>query len=152
MADSREETRIKAVIQRIADSGRKAVPSPGKPSLRKRHKQPFAAVDIDEIACFGCFYDPVVALHLEAMRTAGLRSTLRQDGWGQVERKRLTVMGIANRDAHYRAARRLQALGVIEIRSRPGCKLEYRLNPNWAKPKAEVVDLAAMRKLRKRAR
>jgi hypothetical protein len=150
MADRREEKRIRGVIRDIADSGRKVVPPPaGKPGFRKRHKQPFAAVGIDEIACFGRFYDPAVALHLELLRTAGLRLTLRQDGWGQIERKRLTAIGIANKDVHYRAARRLQALGVVEVRSCPGCKLEYRLNPHWAKPKAEVVDLASRRKAAK---
>jgi hypothetical protein len=58
------------------------------------------------------------------------------------------------RHRRYRILRQVKADGVLEIRrlNTYGNKVEYRLNPNWAKPKAEVVDLAAVRKARKRAR
>jgi hypothetical protein len=108
-------------------------------------------VENDEIAAWGEIQPPV-ALYLELKRQAGLRSTKARDGWPVLDQKRFEAIGLGDKHIRYRVGRWLLARNMIEVRSRPGCRLEYRLNPNWAKPKAEVVNLAAVRKVRKRAR
>lgn len=55
----------------------------------------------------------------------------------------LREAGLTDRFVRHRAVKRLLARGWLEVRgtNTPGRKLEYRLNPNWALPKAKVVDL-----------
>jgi hypothetical protein len=107
-------------------------------------------VGIDAIPAFGRIFSPAVALLLELLRVAGLRSTKKRDGWTPFDLERFEAIGLTDKRVRYRAVRRLLAHDVIEVRQLYGLRFEYRLNPNWAKPKAEVVDLAAQRKKRRR--
>jgi hypothetical protein len=108
-------------------------------------------VDSDWFARFEQMFGAEVALLLELIRTSGLSGTRQRDGWGSLDHKRRATLGMADRIAHHRAARRLQAFGAIDVRSRPGCKLEYRLNPDWAKPKAKIIDLVTAKRAQAKA-
>jgi hypothetical protein len=106
-------------------------------------------MEIDEIDAIGRV-DPAIALLLDLKRQAGLRSTKKRDGWTPFDQERFAAIGLADRRTRHWFVKRLLARAWIEVRSRHGRRLEYRLNPNWAKAKAEVVDLAAVRKAQKR--
>ena len=92
---------------------------------------------------------PAGALLLELIRQSGLETVRKRDGWVLLSDDNLEAIGLTDKDACYRAARRLVADGLIETKAVPGHKLQYRLNPNWSKPKAEVIDLAARRKVKR---
>jgi hypothetical protein len=113
--------------------------------------QSFAKVNFDEIVAIAGL-DPAVALLLEIKRLSGLRRFKRRDGWMPLTQELLERTNCANRFRRYRALKRLMATGVMEIRrlNTFGNKAEFRINPDWAKPKAEVVDLATARKARRR--
>jgi hypothetical protein len=141
--------KMQEVLARLASRASIPVP-PARPVKTIRRSRSFALVDGDEIACWGRLHNPSVALHLELVRRHRLAVVRRQDGWGTITGKRLEAIGLADKDVHYRAVKRLISRGVIEVRSHYGRKLEYRLNPNWAKQKAEVVDPVTVRKAQKR--
>jgi hypothetical protein len=65
-----------------------------------------------------------------------------------LNRETLEAIDLVDKDARYRAVKRLRAWGWLQVRgsSTSGRKLEYRLNFDWAKPRAAVIDLAAVRK------
>jgi hypothetical protein len=110
-------------------------------------RRAFLRLYTDELQVLSAILDPAAALQLEIMRLSGLRRVQRQYGWMVLDRETITRAGLADRQVRYRAAKRLVKLGWLETRgSREGHKLEYRLNPGWAKPKAEMIDLAAHRK------
>jgi hypothetical protein len=103
---------------------------------------PFVTTDLEEIAAYGAVFGACLSLHLEVRRIAGQARVKAKGGWVSLDRISLERVGLANRFARYRAVQRLQALGWLEVRGDAGSKLEYRVPPNWAKPKAEVIDLA----------
>jgi hypothetical protein len=109
-------------------------------------------VGVDEISAFGRHFGAPLALVLELLRTSRLRSTKQRDGWTAIDQERLEPIDLTDRRFRHRVVQYLADCGMIEVRSRPGCKLEYRLKPDWAKPRAEVVDLATVRKRRWRVR
>jgi hypothetical protein len=118
-------------------------------------KNSFAKMGGEEIAAFGRFHDPAVALHLELIRLSGTRWAKQRDGWIPFNREILENIGLNDKFVRHRAVQRLVDIGCMEARlvaDVAGRRLEYRLRPNWANPKAKVVDLAAVRKARKRAR
>jgi hypothetical protein len=94
-----------------------------------------------------------LVLFLEIVRLSGLRRIKKRDGRISLGGKELEALGLSNRATLSKAVKKLVSCGFIEVfgTDSPGKKLEYRLNPNWAKPKAVVVDLMAARKARKRA-
>ena len=153
MTQSTDDTvsleKMREVLVRMAAQTSVPVP-PARPVKIIRRSRSFALVNGEEIACWGRSHGPAVALHLELVRMHRLLSVRRQDGWSTIIGKRLEAIGLVGKDVHYRAVKRLLARGVIEVRSLYGRKLEYRLNPDWAKPKAEMVNLAAVRKAQKR--
>jgi hypothetical protein len=110
-------------------------------------KLPFVKVDIEAIAAIARLFDPTLALVLEIQRLAGLRRVQRHDGWLALTQELLERVALTDGDRRYRAVRRLVRLGVLEIRrlNTYGNKVEYRVNPNWTKPKAEVIDPGAFR-------
>jgi hypothetical protein len=73
------------------------------------------------------------------------------DGRISLSGKELEALGLSNRATLSKAVKKLVGCGFIEVfgTDSPGKKLEYRLCPNWAKPKAKVVDLAAVRKVQR---
>jgi hypothetical protein len=85
-------------------------------------------------------------LHLEMMRLSGTRWAKRRGGWISLNEETLTAIDLTDKSTRYRAVRRLLTLGWLELRGAAGRKPEYRLNPDWAESKAEVIDLAAARK------
>jgi hypothetical protein len=112
----------------------------------------FARIEQEMIGAFRRLHDPVVALHLELIRLSGTRWAKARDGWLPFNREILENIGLDNRFVRHRAVKRLLALRCIEVRSIgdvAGRRLEYRLDPNWAKPKAKVVDLESVRRARK---
>ena len=118
--------------------------------IQPKQKRSFALVEVEAISAFGHLFDPAAALLLELLRVSGLRSTKRRDGWILLDQERLAALRLDDKGVRHRAMQRLRARGVIEVRSRYGRKLEYRLDPNWVKPKAAVVDLESVRKARNR--
>jgi hypothetical protein len=98
-------------------------------------------------------FDPTVALLMEIQRLSGLRRIKARDGWISLTQELLERTGLIIRGRRHRALKRLMDTGSLELRrlNTYGNKVEYRLNPNWAKPKAEVVDLAAVRKAQRPA-
>jgi hypothetical protein len=94
---------------------------------------------------------PAVVLLLELIRQSGLETVRKRDGWVSFSNGSLEIVGLADKYVRHRAARRLVAAGYIETSVIGRHKSQYRLNPNWAKPKAEVVDLDVRRKARKDA-
>ena len=143
----------------MQDDGRSKYASRGytPPSNQKGTKTgklPFARMDIDAIAAIGRMYSPETALIAEMQRLSGLRRYKQRDGWMPLTQEILERVGLLDEDRRYRVLRQVRADGVLEVRrlNTYGNKVEYRLNPAWAKPKAGVVDLAAVRKARKRAR
>lgn len=124
--------------------------SKGKPRLAAatRKKRTFAAVDTGAFLALGQGYDPSLALFLELTRLSGLRWVKRQDGWATFTPDTLRTLGLEHRTTRRNAVRRgRDDMGWLETRSGGGGhKLEYRLNPSWTQPKAEVINLAAQRK------
>jgi hypothetical protein len=106
----------------------------------------FARIGVEEAIAFGRVANPATVLLLGVIRLSGTRWVIRRKGWITFDRDACQQLGLVDGDIFYRAARRLKALDILESRGKPGARLEYRLNPNWAKPKAEVIDLAAARK------
>jgi hypothetical protein len=106
-------------------------------------------VEFEEIAAFGRMFGTAGALVLELRRLAGLRSTRNREGWGSIDQGRFEAIGLSDKFWRSHVVAKLRDLGVIETRGSPGSKLEYRLNPNCAKPRAEVVDLATRRRVGK---
>jgi hypothetical protein len=111
-------------------------------------------MDLEAIVAIGRLFDSASALVMEMQRLSGQRRYKKRDGWMVLTHEILERVGLLNKQRRYRVLQRTRAADVVESRrlNAYGNKVEYRLNPNWAKPKAEVVDLAAMRKARKRAR
>jgi hypothetical protein len=105
-------------------------------------------VDLEMIEAIGRLLDPAASLLLELLRLSGLRRIQHRDGWIPVTQALAERVGIADRDRRCRIVKRLRAAGILEVRQLNTCgnKVEYRLNPNWAKREAEVIDLAAVRK------
>jgi hypothetical protein len=81
-----------------------------------------------------------------------MRRVQRREGWIRFTQDLVERTGIADKKRRYRVLCRLRAMGVFEVRrlNASGNKVEYRLDPNWAKPRAEVIELAAVRTARKR--
>ena len=131
---------------------------PGHTRVSRREKPPtgspvrrsYARVYQHEFAALGRMFDPAVVLLLELIRQSGLETVRKRDGWVLFSDDNLEIVDLADKQVRYRAARRLVAAGYIETRVVGRHKSQYRLNPNWAKPKAEVVDLTARRKARRR--
>jgi hypothetical protein len=71
-----------------------------------------------------------------------MRWVQRRDGWIVFDRDMRIILGLVARSTCSEAVKRLTDLNFLETRGTPGSRLECRLNPNWAKPKAEIVDLA----------
>lgn len=113
-----------------------------------RARSSFARVTPEEALAFGKIFDPAATLLLGVLRLSGTNWAKCRDGWMSFDREMLEELGLTNKDARYRAVRRLLACNAIEIRHTPGSRLEYRLRPGWPAPKAEVVDLAAPYKSR----
>lgn len=111
--------------------------------------QPFAKVYLDWFPAVGRTASPSTVLLLEMLRRARLKSVRRNDGWLTLNEKVLTKLGLANKDVRYRAVQRLVALDYLEVRHKGQTRLEYRLVPEWFKPKAEVIDLTTMRKIKR---
>jgi hypothetical protein len=103
---------------------------------------------VEGAAVFGRLYDPSAALLLAVVQWSGTRWVRQREGWLVFDRATRLALGLADRLSHCRAAKKLVSAGMIEIRNTPGSRLEYRLNPDWAKPTAEVVDLAAAQNAR----
>jgi hypothetical protein len=95
-----------------------------------------------------------VILHLEMLRLSGLRWVKRRDGWVSLNQETLEAIELVDKDIRYRAVKRLRAWGWLEVRGAitSGRKLEYRLNSNWTKPEAEVVDFAAVKRAKTKRR
>jgi hypothetical protein len=94
-----------------------------------------------------------VALWLDMKRQSGLRSVKARDGWAPWTQDVLERTNLIDRGQRYRARRYLSVTAdAIEVRrlNTYGNKLEYRLRPGWPAPRAEVIDLTAARKARKR--
>ena len=128
-----------ASLQRVQETLREA-----------RERSSFAKVDPQMIAAIGRLFSPAVALILDLQRLSGLSRIRRRDGWMQLTQEILSRVGVSDKNRRYRTLQGLTAEGVLEVRrlNTYGNKLEYRLNPHWAKPKAEVVDPAAARSAR----
>jgi hypothetical protein len=101
------------------------------------------------LAALGQISGSMVALLLELIRQSGLKTVMKRDSWVLFSDSNLEIIGLVDRHARHHATRRLVTLGWIETKAIPGHKLQYRLNPDWAKPKAEVVDLASRRKAKR---
>jgi hypothetical protein len=133
-------------------SGYRPPSKDAKARVRRAERLPFARVDIEAIAAIGRLLSPESALILELQRLSGQRRYKGCDGWVSLTQELLERVGLLNKDRRYKAMRRVQAAGIMEVRrlNTYGNKLEYRLNPDWVKPKAEVVDLTAVRKARRK--
>ena len=132
---------------------------PGHTQVTRREKPPtgspigrsYARVYRHEFAALSRMSGPAVVLLLELIRQSGLETVRKRDGWVSFSNGSLEIVGLADKYVRHRAARRLVAAGYIETSVIGRHKSQYRLNPNWAKPKAEVVDLDVRRKARKDA-
>ena len=120
--------------------------APDGPVRRSGH----ARIEAEGVAAFGRLYGPSAALLLAIVQWSGTRWVRQREGWMFFDRATRSALGITNRLSHCRADKKLVNAGMIEIRNTPGSRLEYRLSPDWAKPTAEVVDLAAARSARNR--
>jgi hypothetical protein len=116
-------------------------PSEGVSRLPKgsRKKRAYAAIYIDELLALHGHVDPAIILHLEMVRLSGMRWVQRREGWISLNQETLEAAGLTDRKTRHRAVKKLRAWGWLGVRGAPGSKLEYRLNPSWAKPKAEGV-------------
>lgn len=111
-----------------------------------RIKRPYTILHAEETRALRQHYDPSLILLLEMVRLAGLRWVKRRDGWLVLNREVLEAIGLTDRWIRRRAVQRLLTFGWLEVRrTAMGCQLEYRLNPDWAKSSAEVIDLASRR-------
>jgi hypothetical protein len=128
----------------------------GDPDLRRLEprthgspvRQPFAMVYRDYFSAISKVDGPAAVLLLDLIRQEGLPSVRRNEGWLKLKEPELAELGLNDKDIRYRATQRLVALRYIETQQEPGGRLQYRLVPNWWKPKAKVVDLVTRRKAR----
>jgi hypothetical protein len=112
------------------------------PGLTKKHY--FARIGAEEALAIGRL-SLAATLLLDIIRLSGTRWVRQRDGWLLLNEATLNELGLIDKRARCRTVKRLVVLGFIEVRGNPGGRLEYRLKADWAKPKAEVVDLAAVR-------
>ena len=125
----------------------------GSPAKSHRSRPPapkpsFARLEPEGIVKLGSICGTFLALHLDMIRLSGMRWVRRREGWVIFDRAMRVSLGLPSRQAYSKAVKRLRDLGWIETRSEPGSRLECRLNPNWAKPKAKVINLAAAKQAR----
>jgi hypothetical protein len=141
-------------VSRPAKGATLAIPKSG--SVRQprprglARKSGFAQVDQEEIAALGRVCGAFLALHLELIRLSGTRWVQRREGWVSFDRDMRVALGVVARSTYSEAVKRLVDLGFIKARGTPGSRLECRLNPHWAKPKAKVINLAAAKQARGR--
>jgi hypothetical protein len=95
-------------------------------------------------------FSPALILHLEMIRVSKLHAVRKREGWVSLDLLNLKPLGLADKYVRYRAADLLVRLDYLHTRGRPGCRLEYRLNPGWAMPRTihkapapKIVVLAA---------
>ena len=110
-----------------------------RPPRTLSRKLGYARVDQEEIVKLGQTYGTSLALHLEMIRLSGMHWVKRRDGWIVFDQDMRITLGLSKRQTCSDAVKRLSGLDFLEARGTPGSRLECRLNPNWAKPKAEVV-------------
>ena len=124
---------------------RRERPPTGSPSKRS-----YAKVYQHEFVALIQLPGSATVLLLELIRQSGLQTVSKRGGWVLFSDDNLEAIGLIDRKLRHRASHRLASEGFIEIRTNIGRhKAQYRLNPNWAKPKAEIVDLATRRKARR---
>jgi hypothetical protein len=124
---------------------RRERPPTGSPSKRS-----YAKVYQHEFVALIQLPGSATVLLLELIRQSGLQTVSKRGGWVLFSDDNLQAIGLIDRKLRHRASHRLASEGFIEIRTNIGRhKAQYRLNPNWAKPKAEIVDLATRRKARR---
>jgi hypothetical protein len=124
-----------------------------KPPTGSPIRRPYAKVYQHEFAALsaaGRISGPAVVLLLELIRQSGLETIKKRDGWVLFSDNNLEIVGLTDKYVRHRAACRLASIGWIEIKAISQHKLQYRLNPDWAKPKAEVINLAAAKQARGR--
>jgi hypothetical protein len=103
-----------------------------------RKKRPYTVVSAEGLVALRKHLPPAAILHLEMLRLSGLRWVKRRDGWVSLNQETLTAVDLADKHVRFRAVRQLRTWGWLEVRGTgvQGRRLEYRLNPDWAKPKA----------------
>ena len=154
-------------VSRPAKEGILVIPKSGSARQRQPRglagKSGFARIDQEGIAALGRAYDASLALHLEMVRLSGMQWVQRREGWLSLDRDIRAALRLTARSTCSAAVKRLVDRNFIEVRGTPGSRLEYRLNPHWAKSKAKevnpsakphkmlakVVDLAARRKAKR---
>jgi hypothetical protein len=82
---------------------------------------------------------------MEIRRLSNLGKFKKRDGWIVLSRETFEAVGLLDRRHRSQVVRRLISWGWLETRGEKGQGLEYRLPPDWAKAKAEVIELALKR-------
>ena len=111
-----------------------------------RRKRPYTIIGAEELAVLRKHLDPSAVLPLEMMRLSGLRWVKRRDGWVSVKSGDIAGDRADRSEAAPQSRSAPKWMGMAEIRGTDthGRKLDS-LNPNWAKPSAEIVDLQAVK-------
>jgi hypothetical protein len=79
---------------------------------------------------------------MEIRRLSNLRKFKKRDGWIVLSRETFEAVGLLDRQHRSQVVRRLVSWGWLETRGEKGQGLEYRVPPDWAKAKPEVIELA----------
>lgn len=137
---SKYTTRKSAPAESRTAVGRRSSPRRRSP-IDQAQRPGHARVEFEGAAVFGRLFDPAAALLLAIIQWSGTRWAGNRKGWIFFDQAARSVLGLTEKSVHCRAAKKLAVAGMIETRYAPGSLLEYRLNPNWAKPKAEVISL-----------
>lgn len=133
----------------VRSHGKEEAPSNSNGGRERRstpeRRLPFVKTDLEEIAAYARFPGAHVAFHMEVRRVAGQTRIKARGGWLSLDRISWERVHLTDRSARCRAVNRTRSLGWLEIRGKAGSKLEYRVPPDWARPRAKVIDLALSR-------